>query len=64
MMSDEAHLHISEYVNIQNCRYWVLNNTRELHQRPLHSAEVSACCAVSSYGINGPCLFENAEDPY
>jgi hypothetical protein len=38
LMSDEAHFHVSGYVNKQNCRYWAPNNQRELHQRPLHSA--------------------------
>uniref|UniRef100_A0A8D8V4I6 DUF4817 domain-containing protein n=1 Tax=Cacopsylla melanoneura TaxID=428564 RepID=A0A8D8V4I6_9HEMI len=35
-MSDEAHFHLNGVVNKQNCRYWAQNNTRDLHQRPLH----------------------------
>ena len=40
LMSDEAHCHVSGYVNKQNCRYWATNNPHELHQRPLHGANV------------------------
>jgi hypothetical protein len=41
LMSDEAHFHGSGCVNKQNCRHWVPNNPRELHQRPLHTAKVT-----------------------
>jgi hypothetical protein len=34
-MSDEAHFHVSGYVNKHNCRYWAPNNPYELHQRPV-----------------------------
>ncbi|KAK7086640.1 hypothetical protein SK128_008212, partial [Halocaridina rubra] len=30
-MSDEAHFHLNGMVNQQNCRYWALENPRELH---------------------------------
>jgi hypothetical protein len=61
LMSDEAHFHLSGYVNKQNCRYWAPNNPRELHQRPLYSAKVTVWCAVSSGGIVGPYFFVNEE---
>jgi len=38
LMLDEAHFHVSGYVNKHNCRYWVPNNPHDLHQHPLHSA--------------------------
>jgi hypothetical protein len=41
LLSDEAHFHGSGCVNKQNCRYWVPNNPRELHQRPLHTTKVT-----------------------
>ena len=33
LMTDEAHFHLSDYVNKQNYRYWALENPQELHQR-------------------------------
>ena len=59
LMSDEAHFPVSGYVNKQKCRYWTLNNPRELRQRP--SVTVTVWCAVSSHGIIGPYFFENEE---
>ena len=34
--SDEAYFHISGCVNKQNMRYWSGDNSRELHEKPLH----------------------------
>jgi len=31
-----------------------LQRTRELHQRPLHTAKVSVWCGISKVGIAGP----------
>jgi hypothetical protein len=36
VMSDEAHFHLSGYVNKQNFRYWSDKIPRQLHDRPLH----------------------------
>lgn len=58
-MSDEAHFHLSGFVNKQNFRYWAQENPTELHQRPLHSKKVTVWCAMSSHGIIGPYFFEN-----
>lgn len=58
-MSDEAHFHLSGFVNKQNFRYWANENPRRLHQKPLHSAKVTVWCAISSYGIIGPYFFED-----
>lgn len=59
-MSDEAHFHLSGYVNKQNFRFWSDVNPRQLHQQPLHSAKVTVWCAMSSSGIIGPYFFEDA----
>jgi hypothetical protein len=59
--SDEAHLHISGSVNMQNMRYLSDNNPRELHQRPLHCERVTVWCAVSKVGIIRPNFFEENE---
>jgi len=58
-MSDEAHFHLSGYVNKQNCRFWATENPHQLHQDPLHSEKVTVWCAVSSYCIIGPYFFED-----
>lgn len=58
-MSDEAHFHLSGFVNKQNFRYWAQENPTELHQRPLHSNKVTVWCAMSSYGVIGPYFFED-----
>lgn len=58
-MSDEAHFHLSGFVNKQNFRYWSDQNPHQIHQQPLHSAKVTVWCAMSSSGIIGPYFFEN-----
>ena len=58
-MSDEAHFHLTGYVNKQNYRYWADSNPKEVHERPLHSSKVTVWCAVSSHGVIGPYIFEN-----
>jgi len=57
-MSDEAHFHVSGFVNKQNFRYWSQANPRALHEKPLHSQKVTVWCAVSASGIIGPYFFE------
>ena len=56
--SDEAHFHLTGYVNKQNMRDWADINPREMHQKPLHSSKVTVWCAISSAGIVGPWFFE------
>jgi len=58
-VSDEAHFHVSGFVNNQNFRYWSEANPRELHEKPLHSQKVTVWCPMSASGIIGPCFFEN-----
>jgi hypothetical protein len=61
-MSDEAHFHLSGFVNKQNFRYWSATNTMELHERPLHSYKVTVRCAIPSFGIIGPYFFEDEKE--
>ena len=56
-MSDEAHFHVSGFVNKQNFRYWSQANPRALHEKPLHSPKVTVCCAMSASGFIGPYFF-------
>jgi hypothetical protein len=57
-MSDEAHFHLSGFVNKQNFRYWA-KNSYQLRQKPLHSAKFRVWRAISSFGIIGPYFFED-----
>jgi hypothetical protein len=52
--SDEAHFHLSEYVNKQNFWYWAEENPRLLNHSPLHNQKVTVWHALSSFGILGP----------
>ena len=52
--SDEAHFHLSGYVNKQNFRYWSDQNPHNLMKKPLHSKRVTVWCAVGSFGVWGP----------
>jgi hypothetical protein len=54
IMTDEAHLYLSGYINKQNFRYWAPDNPRKIHQRPLHSSKVTVWCSVASFGVVGP----------
>ena len=48
--SDEAHFHLSGFVNMKNFRYWAEPNPRQHHERPLHSQWVTVWCAVADFG--------------
>lgn len=58
LMSCEAHSNLSGLVNEQNCRYYVLENPRELPKRPLHSPKVTLWCTIEKAGVICPYLFE------
>lgn len=58
LFSDEAHFHLTGFVNKQNYRFWADNNPRQILQKPLHSQYVTVWCAVSKFGIIGPYFFE------
>jgi len=58
-VSDEAHFHVSGFVNKQHFRYWSQASPQALHEKPLHSPKVTVWCAMSASGIIGPYFFEN-----
>ena len=62
MISDEAHFQLWGGVNKQNFRYYASENSRELHEKPLHSECVTVWCAIASFGIISPYFFENHND--
>jgi hypothetical protein len=51
IVTDEAHFHLSGYVNKQIIRYWAPDNPHKMHQRPFHSSKVTVCCGVASFGV-------------
>ena len=61
IMSDEAHFHLSGYVNKQNFRYWSAENPKIIHAVPLHSQKVTVWCGMSCDRIFGPYFFENED---
>jgi len=46
LMTDEAHFHLSGFVNKQNMRYWSPVNPNELQEMPLHSPKLTIWCGV------------------
>jgi len=62
LMSDEAHFHLSRFVNKQNFHYWSAKNPIELHERPLHTSKVTVWYTISSFGIIGPYFFEDERE--
>jgi hypothetical protein len=60
--SDEAHSHLSGYVNKQNFGYWAEETPRLLHQSPFHSQKVTVWCGLSSFGILGHPFFKTTTD--
>ena len=61
LMTDEAHFHLSGYVNKQNYRYRAPENPQEIHQRPLHSERLNVWCGIASFGVLCPYFFEDNE---
>lgn len=59
IFSDEAHFHLSGYVNKQNCRIWGDENPHVYHEQPLHALKTIVWCGLGSEGIIGPYFSEN-----
>ena len=57
--SDEVHFHLDGVVNSRNNVFWGTQVPDEVSHRPLHSAKVTAWCALSSIGIIGPFWFQD-----
>jgi hypothetical protein len=51
--SDEAHFHLSGYVNKQNFRFWGKENPQVLHETPLHSIKVTVLSELPLCYNNG-----------
>ena len=43
LWTEEAHFHLTGYVNTHNCQIWATENTFETQSVPLHPAKVTAC---------------------
>lgn len=59
IFSDEAHFHLSGFVNKQNCRIWADENPRTIVEKLMHPQKVTVWCAFFAGGIIGPFFFEN-----
>jgi hypothetical protein len=60
-ISHVLHFHLPGYVNNQNYRYRAPKNPQQLHQRPLHSDELTIRCGITSFWVLGPYFFEDNE---
>ena len=47
IMSNEAHFHLTGFVNKQNYRCSINTNPQWLHETPLHSSKVTVWCGVA-----------------
>ena len=61
MCSDGAHFHLNGFVNKQNFHHWSETNPQQVHERLLHSARVTVCCAIAEFGIVDVYFFEEGE---
>jgi len=59
--SDEAHFHLGENVNKQNCRIWGSKNPHVIMEKPMHPQRVTVWCGFWSGSIIGPFFFENEQ---
>jgi hypothetical protein len=57
--SHEARFQLDGYVNTQNCRIWVAENPRVIHEKPLHAQRATVWCGFWAGGVIGPYFFEN-----
>lgn len=55
--TDEAWIHLSGYVNGQNCRIWSTENPHNYIESPLHSIKIGIWIAISRRRIIGPIFF-------
>lgn len=55
IFSDEAHFHLNEYVNKQNCRIWGNKNPRAIMENEMHPQRVTVWCGF--WAGDWPILF-------
>lgn len=58
IFSNEAHFHLSGFVNKQNCRIWDAKNPGKIFEKPLHPWKVTFWCAFSANRIIEAYFFE------
>ena len=46
IFSDEAHFHLSGFVNKQNCHIWTNDNPRVVVEKPMHPQRVTVWCGL------------------
>lgn len=56
---DEAHFHLSGYVNEQHTRYWSASNPHEIHESTLNDDKVTVWFAIPSESAPGPYFFKD-----
>lgn len=61
IFSDEAHFHLSGFVNKQNCRIWGNENPRVTHEHQMHPERTTVWCGFWAGGVIGPFFFEDDE---
>ena len=58
IMSDEAHFHLSGYVNKQNSRFWGSKSPQIIHET-LHPQKITVWCAIHAKNAIRPYFFED-----
>jgi hypothetical protein len=59
VMTDEAYFLLPGHVNKQNVHCWAEENSQQLHQWPVHSANMTFWCGVANFRVIGPYFFED-----
>ena len=59
IFSDEAHFHLSGYVNKQNCRIWGNENPRASMEKQIQPQRVTVWCGFWAGGVIGLYFFED-----
>ena len=59
--SDEAYFELDGCVNTQSCRIWAAELPDVVMEKPLHSQQFTAWCAISAKGIIGPFWFQQQD---
>ena len=59
--SNEAHFHLCEYVNKQNCRFWARQNPQLFHEKHLNTAKFTVWWCCDSCMCDNATVTVNAE---